>query len=361
MTSPEWGEGPFDKVHPNSTQQTQFQRPDWFSNLPNFIQFFLENFLGVVVQAIFGSFIPGPLGTAFSQLANFFTSVLPAQILEPLSALVTLLVAVLDSIPIIGPPLGNAVEDLAALFGLLKAQTDDAQGSASTALSEIAALKAAVDAGTSGELIIDNFDRAAANNLGADWSQSDDGGSGELGTDGNGNAKMEAGGTSSTTFFARYQAKSLDTDYQVARFLLGKKMIDYFVDPEMSLILRCDSDEENWVEARIDHNSCEIGYVLSGSYTRIGATATIKSADGDLWEFRAGTGTSSDEPYTFQLLQNGVPRCERVDTGHNSEIGSSYRYAGMRVKGGVQVVFGVPAQKDSSPIQVFTATDRDVS
>jgi hypothetical protein len=356
MTEPQPPQGDFPQVHPSGTEQTAFTRPDFLLNLPNFIAQFIEKIVGLVVQAIVGIFIPGGAGSAFAQLQNWATALLPAQILQPLQDLVDALITLLGHIPIIGP----VITQLADIFGFLSDNTTVAQDSANNANAEIAALKAGIDAGTSGALITDTFDGAAntsANGLGANWDQTYDSGSGTYGRDGAGAAHWTNAGTNSQTCLARYSALALNTNYQIARFVLATAMPNYFVNPEMSLLLRMNSAKTAYVEGRIFNGSCEIGYVVGGSYTRFGATVGITSSNGDLWELRAGTGTTADLPYTFVLLQNGVTVCTRTDTGHVSQLGGSYLFSGMRVKAGAQVVGFASAQKGPSNNAVFTATD----
>lgn len=317
----------------------------------------VESIVQIVVQAVAGIFLPGPLGSAFTQLTSWATG-LPNTILTPL---VTLLVTVLDSIPIIGPPIGNAITDLASLLGLMNTNTttaqstaNTAQDSANTANTGVAQLVAQLDAGTSGALISDSFNRAAASTLGANWDQSYDSGSGTLGTDGSGNMHWTTAGTGSRTCIARYQATTLVTDIQKAQIVFNAALANFFVDPQGSLCLRMNTAKDTYVQALISHSSCEIGYVISGSYTRIGSPTSITSASGDLWEFRAGTAVSN---YEFVLLQNGVTKVDVTDTGPSSMLGALYRYSGMVIKAGAKVIGGGSVQEAPPDGAVFTATD----
>jgi hypothetical protein len=71
LLSPEWGEGPWPGVHPSSTDDTQFQRPEWLQSIPNFVHWLVEHIIGLIVQALRGAFIQGPLGSAFTQLEEW--------------------------------------------------------------------------------------------------------------------------------------------------------------------------------------------------------------------------------------------------------------------------------------------------
>lgn len=316
-----------------------------------------SQFINLIVQEIVsiftGSFIPG-LGDAESQLGAWVNSTLPAQITAPLQALVNLLVSILAPFPIIG----NVATDLASAFGLLNDQTTTAQDTANTATSGVAALSAQLNAGTSGALITDTFDRASASNLGSDWDQSYSSGSGTLGTDGNGNQHWTAAGSGSRTCVARYQTIPTNTDTQSIQVVLNAALEAHTINPEYSLCGRMDSGKANYIQALIDHNSCEIGYVVGGTYTRIGSAVSTTSSAGDLWELRCGTynGTSGDD-YEFLLLQNGVTKVDVTDSGHVSQMGSSYRYPGQVASAGTAVVGLLTQQKAPPDAAVFTATD----
>lgn len=340
-------------VHPSSTDETQFTRPEFLKSLPNFISYLVENVLGLVVKALFGAFIPGDLGTAFSQLVSWVTSVLPAQILEPFQDLVDALVSLLGRIPIVGP----IITQLASMFGFMHEDTTVAQNTGNNANTAIAELKAQIDAGTGGALITDTFDRAqdtSAGGLGANWSQTYDSGSGTLGTSGTGTAHWTNVGTNSRTCRCRYTAMALNTDLQKAQVVLATELLNIFVDPQISLLLRMNAAEDAYLEARVDQGHAEIGYVVAGVYTRLGAQVTVTSAAGDLWEFRAGTAA---DDYQFLLLQNGLTVVDRIDSGHASQKGAAYRYFGAIAKAGAQVVGFISSQKGPPDMQVVTATD----
>jgi hypothetical protein len=318
----------------------------------------IESLIGQVVKAIVGVLLPG---SAFGQLQNWAQNLLPAQILAPLQSLVGLLVTVLDSIPFIGPPLGNAVQDLANLFGLMNTNTDSAQDTGNVALSQIQQIKAALDAGTTGALITDSFDRAAdssANGLGTNWDQSYDSGSGTLGVDGNGAQHWFAVGTGSRTCKCRYQALPTNTNTQKISAVLNSPLQNNTVNPEYSLCGRMNTAKTDFIKGFIDCNSCEIGYTIGGTYTRLGAAVSIVSNAGDLWELYLGTnnGTTGDD-YEFVLYQNGVERVRRTDSRHASAMNSSHRFTGQVVKAGAKVVGFVTQQSRPPDVAVFTATD----
>lgn len=289
----------------------------------------------------------GPLGQVFSVLGAVPGIGFAEAILY---SLIGAIVALIGPIPIIG----TIVQNLANFLGLTHTTANSAQGSANTANSEIVTLKARLDAGTSGALITDTFDRASASTLGASWTQTYESGSGTLGTDGSGAAHWAAAGGGSRFCTAVYNATTLGTDIQKAQIVLNTEMLNYFVKPEVWLCLRMDSTGDNYVTGMIYEGACEIGYVLSGSYTRIGSAASIDSTPGDLWEFDAGTATSN---YEFVLVQNGFTVCTQIDSGPSSLLGASYRHAGLVVRAGAQVVGFASQQRGHPDIAVFTATD----
>jgi hypothetical protein len=362
------------------------EQPDWITNTPStdqihnegdnggfsFSTFFtpaklfqigaqlIEGLIRRVVEAIVGIFIPG--SSAFSQLENWATTLLPAQILDPINQVLQLLISLFNFIP----GAGTIIQQFAQMFGFLKDNTDTAQSSANTANSAIAELRASIDAGSSGAKIIDTFDRAAdatANGLGANWDQDYDSGAGTLGTGGSGAAHWTANGSSNRLCHARH-VTALTSDVQVARFVLDAAIPAGNAPTQMSLCLRMDAAKTSWVEARIGRTSCEVGYVtgatagIGGTYTRFGTATTIVSAAGDIFEFRAGRNDGSAD-YEFVLMQNNATRCTQVDSGPVSNKGASYLYSGMIVAAGwaFSVFFGAPLQSQPPDVQVFTATD----
>jgi hypothetical protein len=115
MTSPpDWATAvpPTQAVHPSGTPDINGSMPVPGFKLSNFIAQFLENFLGKVVAAIVGSFIPGAIGSAFSQLQNWSVVLLPAQILAAVQTLIDSLVNILTG----GSSTGNANTGIAAFL-----------------------------------------------------------------------------------------------------------------------------------------------------------------------------------------------------------------------------------------------------
>ncbi|MBF4194679.1 hypothetical protein MHAEM_21676 [Mycolicibacterium phlei] len=301
----------------------------------------IEVVLREVVSAIFGFFSPG-LGSAYKQLYDWFNSTLNMLIINPLSLLVELLVDILDSVPIIGPPIGNAIEDLAQMFGLLRDKGEAAQTTADAALQLIAAQT--MD-------YVDDFAGPNATNLGAKWVQTYSSGSGQLGVR-NGSAHWYASGGAARTCRARY-TDALGADRQVIKIVLANNIALVSSPPIVELHGRVDNTHDNYVTARIHFDHVELGYVVSGSYTRLGSNVSISNSKG-LWELQVGT--LSDD-YEFVLYQDGIERIRRTDSGHNSLMGSNYRYHGFLCRAGVGVnPFFLFEQKGTPDIQAYAAS-----
>jgi hypothetical protein len=84
----------------------------------------------------------------------------------------------------------------------------------------------------------------------------------------------------------------------------------------------------------------------------------LNSANGDRWEFRAGTATDERQ---FLLYRNDVLVCDRTDSGDVSQMGASYRFAGSGVQAGVNFVPFIGFVQSAPPeIQGFAAADRAV-
>lgn len=316
----------------------------------------IESILQIVFQAITGTFFPG-LGTAFEQIQNWFQNLLPEFIREPLEQLVELLVVVLDSIPIIGPPVADAVEALADLFGLMRDTTAEAQSSANVAnvgVTSLSAQLASIIAPPGGVYVNDNFDRSAGN-LGANWVWEYWGpGAGHLSTDGN-NAHWNANGATTLGIFAHHITPT-STDNQLSSLVADGPGDASNEDPRHILILRADTTFDNFIVASIWHNTVEIGIVVAGVYTRLGAVESYTSPGPGLrWAFHAGTTASTRQ---FLLYLNDSLVCDRTDTGGTSVIGASNRFVGFGGEAGVQFFGFFFAQAAFPDIQGWAGADR---
>lgn len=286
----------------------------------------IEQLLAKVVAAIVGIFIPGG-GTAFAQLADWASVQLPALILAPLTTLVGLLVTIFDSVPVIGPPIGDAITDLAALFGLIKTNNDTteavavvAQGSADTANVGIAILNARVNGIIiGGASLYDTFDRNVtdlATDPGYDVEYFAGPGSMNLTTADSGVARWAAVGFSDAAFIARDVTMPMTTNIVRVSTVIGDFTYGYAGNQaHIRLMGRMDAARQNYVVGVVEDGLAEIGYVLSGVYTRMGGQETVTTSTGDLWDLEIGT--AADE-WQFRLLQNSAERVNRNDLGHAS-------------------------------------------
>lgn len=298
-----------------------------------------------VVEAIVGIFVPGPIGSAFNQLKNWADNILRQWIIEPIELLIELLIDVLDAVPIIGPPLGNAVEYLANLFGLLKDKADNAQTTADSAMQLLAAENAD---------LVDDFERANATSLGSNWTQNYESGNGSLGVKDGYAFWYESGG--GTRICRAVYNTPLDADNCSVRMTVAEKAIaDVSSPPFLELIARSDSTAENCVVARINRTSVEIGYIISGTYTQMSSASLGQKGLNVLWEFVVGV---DGDPDKFELRWSNYVVVSATDSGSVSPRGSGQRHAGfaMRAGNGLTPVF-VFAQKRPPNISAWVAEE----
>lgn len=325
---------------------------------------FIESILQLVVQAITGIFLPGPLGSAFTQLTDWADGLFD-MIREPLSALVDLLVVILDSIPFIGPPLGDVVEDLAALFGLLKDRDAVQQGSADTANVGLAILNARVNGIIiGGASLYDTFDRDVADiasDPNYDVEYFNGPGTLRLSSSASGIATWDAVGFSDAAFIARDTTMPMTTN--IVRL---STVIDNFTygfagnQAHVNLAGRMSADRLNYVIASISGDGfVAIGYVVAGVYTQMGGLGSVTTSTGDLWDFEIGT--LGDE-WQFRLLQNNAERLVRNDLGHASmkdtTPGTLYKWTAFSGDCAIGAgPFGTTYQIGMPNYQVFASAD----
>lgn len=325
----------------------------------------IESILQLVMQAITGAFLPGPLGSAFTQLQNFFANILPVQIKQPLTDLVNILVDVLDSIPFIGPPLGNALEDLAAMFGLLKDKADGAQqtgesaqvsaDNANVGVAQLAAQLANQNV-PGGTLYQTTFNQQPASNLGPDFAQTYGPGFGYMGTDGN-NASWYTESSNPRWGMARL-VLAMATDFQAVAFVQDNAFPVITNPSSLQLIVRGDTTLNNRVEAIIAREYVEIAKVVGGVRTVL-ANVLAGEAGGDRWTLKAGTDVDVRQ---FILYRNDDAVITVTDTvGPLSAVGPSNYFTGLGMNAG-STFFPFPifnfSQIPPPRMQSFTAYDR---
>ena len=284
---------------------------------------------------------------------------LPGHIHEIFQQLVDALIAILGPIPIVG----DVIENLANFLGLTNETAENAQSSADTANAAVALLRA--DQQGSGTVIKDDFDRDATGDLGTDYHRTASSGSGTWGTDGAGNVHGAEGGSASRNFTDRHITGLEDGSGNPS---VKQGMTVVLSTPpraaggfgtenaQVELKLRCNDANDTCVMAIIDGpSSVEIGLVVSGVYSRFGASETLTQANGDRWEFIAGTEA---DDYEFVLLRNDVTVCSRVDGSHVSQLGTGYDHGALGAKFGTVVFFGGTFQTPAPDVQVLTIYDR---
>ena len=277
---------------------------------------------------------------------------------QPISQLVELLITALDLIPVIGEPIGDRVEYLASIFGLMKSNTEGAQFSADHANVGVAQLEAKLASGNvpGGVLIDDTFDRAGSD-IGPNYTLSYFGVSAGVVRIGDGNVNWEANGGSDRGCFVRHNTP-LGTNNQAVAIVQSTKFPTITNPTHLRLILRADASMTNFVEARFAREGCSIRKVVGGASTTLG-TASGRNADGDRWTYKAGTDI---DDRNFVLYCNSDVILDVTDTaGPLSLIGASNRFAAFLMFAGTQVIpiFPFPTQQIGPPsIQSFTANDR---
>jgi hypothetical protein len=266
----------------------------------------IESILQIVVQALTGVFAPGI--SAFSQLVSWVSVSLPAQIKEPLTALVNILVTVLNSIPIIGPPLGDAVQDLANMFGLLKDTTSVAQTTGDTALSEVQLLKAAVDGQVyGGAVVTEDFTEANSTTLAPEYLQFNVGGS--TGTYGRRNGYGHFYGSFGTDqqIINLRQGALLNTSSQRSA-MKTIAPVGGSGDTNVMVMARVSADGATFQFVQFFNATAVFGFYLSGT-PHIIATMSVPSKGPELFELEVGAPgvpVGTNDWYT-NIKKNGTP------------------------------------------------------
>ena len=243
-----------------------------------------------------------------------------------------------------------------------------AQASANTANAGVAILNARVNGLSGGVSYYDTFDRdtppstPAVDALGADYTIMYGSGSGTIETSvaNNGTTIWNVAGFGERIVWIRRETALVTTNNQRMSVVFNNFVNPSTGDkPHVYLMGRWDHAAtmalSNFVMARIGDNSCEIGYVINGTYARFGSAVTIECSDGDLWDFEVGT--AGDE-WQFRLLQNNALRVDRTDLGHvsmkDTTPGTLYQYSGFGEDAGVHSNFpGHLAQVAPPKIQVL--------
>jgi hypothetical protein len=236
-------------------------------------------------------------------------------------------------------------------------------GSANTASNAVQDAKiSALYVGAGAVSLFDTFGGAAAFTLDVtNWEQTGFGpGSGYLGIDGNGNAAWGGGVGSAIYSVINRHLTPLGTDTQgVSASIANDIQLGY--NTANNVVLRLQGRENaartDRIEAYVDAAKCEIGYVLGGTYTRIGAAVTFTSgySTAGNWYLKLGTTTDARE---YVLIHDGAEMARVTEGSPSSALNSTHRFTGFTITEGVNFFFGSPYNVVPPPITSFAAADR---
>lgn len=317
----------------------------------------LNDLLGQIIQAITGA-----VGGTFSSLSSFIN-----DIVSGLGDAITFIQNVLDAIisairgiPFVGGTVADVLSDVTGLNG----RANNAQTSADTANVGLAILTARVNNIISGGAVLwDTFDRNVADiasDPAYDVAYAAGPGSMELSTASSGVARWLPVGYSDASFVARDVTTPMTTN-----FVRVSTVIDDFIygsagnQAHIMLMGRMSAARDTYVVGIVEDGLAEIGYVVSGVYTRMGGQETISTFSGDLWDLEIG---ALGDEWRFRLLQNNAVRVDRTDLGHASSKdtvpGTTYIWTAF---GGDCAIgagfFGTTYQIGMPNFQVFAAAD----
>jgi hypothetical protein len=320
-----------------------------------------ESILKKVVLAIVGFVLPGPV---IDQLSHWAHVLLPDFILQPIRDLINIIVSVLDLIPIIGPPAGDALEYFGQIFGVIKSNTDvaqatgeNAQSSADTANVRISQLAGEVASGgiPGGLYFTDTFDRTGAD-LGSNYTQFDTGpAGGHLYPDGN-NASIIPSGAGITECIAQLNSPST-TDYQTMSLVQDSAIRNILVAPLIRIILRENAARTESVVLTVLLNQVVVEKKAGGSTTTLASVSPHGNAAGDLWTFKAGTDNDVRELVVIHNTAEVIRVTDNSGTLHS--VGASNRQASFTEQTGQS--FAPPFFTNVEPpsaVQSITFYDR---
>lgn len=158
-----------------------------------------------------------------------------------------------------------------------------------------------------------------------------------------GAAAWQLPGSSATWDWECYPTPST-SDYQVVSMVLGaaNDLGNASGGPTQYLIGRSNAAMTTCVYAEIGEGPFASLHCMVGGTDTQFATAAHTPVIGGVYELALGNEIAGN-PYTFQLLCNGVPVVTYTDTSHVSQVGSSYRYAGFGMQWGTSSSHPVPA------------------
>ena len=231
-------------------------------------------------------------------------------------------------------------------FGLITAWADDlsdrandaisaAQGAQDSANYANAILGSALTSNIVGGVSVsDLFNRAAATDLGPNWSRisgGDFGGSGAWGTNGIGIVKWTKSGGLDRIHYDRHVTE-LSGDYQVVQCLMSKlPEIPVLLDspPWNELRGRVNAAQTSYVYARVYATALKVGCYSAGTQHVFDTVTGLTNKPGQVWRLQCGTDDGvTAEPAEFVVFRNDEEIWRGDDSG-DSLYGSDYRGAGM--------------------------------
>jgi hypothetical protein len=216
---------------------------------------------------------------------------------------------------------------------------------------------------TSGVAVTDEFNSAAANDLGGSWTRTSAGsGSGFWGPNGTGSAVWKPSGGVSRQHYDRHSTP-LFTDFQAVMTVISAyPEANSRGEPYTYLVGRANTNaltSATFVYLRIGRNSLALGKCVAGTFATPWVEQSTTNVPGDQISFLLGTNASQRN---FIVVQNGFAVINHTDST-SSDFGASYRYVGV-VNSATINPRAVPArsiQFAPASLDLFAAADRQSS
>lgn len=236
--------------------------------------------------------------------------------------------------------------------------TQTAQYSADNANAAAAAIEARLNAGTSGMVWVDTFDRDAASDLGPNYTRYLSGaGGGVFGTDGKGYARQNNIGTAATQDWIDQYNTPTNTDKQQITSVINSPPASGAGagtrDARHALCCNGSAAFTDRIQANIWRGNYEIGYYLGGTFTAV-RRGGLTQADGDRYDL-----LSNPVDHSFILLRNLLEVDRWTDVGGVYPMtDGNHRYGGMVNSAGTFVSIWVTHQSRAPIVQQLTIGDR---
>jgi hypothetical protein len=216
---------------------------------------------------------------------------------------------------------------------------------------------------SSGVAVTDEFNSAAANDLGGSWTRTSAGsGSGFWGPNGTGSAVWKPSGNVSRQHYDRHSTP-LFTDFQAVMTVVSAyAQLNTRAEPYTYLVGRANTNaltSATFVYLRIGRNSLALGKCVAGTFATPWVEQATTNVPGDQISFLLGTNASQRN---FIVVQNGFAVINHTDST-SSDFGASYRYVGV-VNSATINPTALPARGSQfapSSLDLFAAADRQSS